>query len=274
MKRGTRPQGLSLLELIFSLNLLFLITGFVFAMIVYGMRMPTRNVEVIRVEQAASDHLETLLRQPFGTPMTTSPQPYSEDSDITIEAVSSPSNFESNMLVLTVTATGPTGLQRSLSALRPVGVPIPWYEAGPAPSLPPPSEWPVDTATGDPIPPPPKLEGCLGCHGSGEAYENLWDIDTLRADASNYYGVPPEELGDSRMRAFVYNSIKYPDSYVASSYTSLTGRTSSGMSNVGFPPMGPFGAASSIDFGDHMGLSDSEVIDIIDWLLAVRPSPP
>jgi hypothetical protein len=174
------------------LSLFFLAAVYVFGMILVGIRRPQKIAQALENQEIAQREMTLLLSPPIGDfrPATFSARPALSDPAYQVEVVVTPSSFSSDMLVVALTTTAPSGQRATLRALRPARLPEP------PPPPPPLTLSPSDTllidGEGEPVEPPrPEvLRRCAGCHGDGAANAQVWTCEELseRAEGGNFDG--------------------------------------------------------------------------------------
>ena len=261
-------RGVSILELVVSLLLLFIASSFLMGMFLSAGGAPKRLERGTQLEQLASFKMDEIMVAELGTPLGESSGTFPDYPDFQYSVSTEVSSFDPDMLAVVVEARSPDGQKRRLVALKP--------SRKPNPPPPPPVETAFDFPSfipvgigviepAEPVEPPPVLpppqvvidNACLSCHGGDYPSAPIWNLDNITSSA--------QAAGQSPT-AYIITSIEDPSAYVVPGYG-----YPADPNTPGSPEYSPMEGAANV--------TPEEAQQIANWILSGgtnydAPTPP
>lgn len=185
-QHGKTQKGVSLIELVLALGLIFISAGGVMSVIVAGVSQPKRNQFTHIRDSLAKAKLDELMNTVV-TPTPTSGV-FTENPDYDYNVVTTPADFDSSVTVITVSVTGPRP-QQMTSVIHGVF-----------------------------CPPNGAIQfgqyGCNGCHTIGTGAPGIGpNLNNAQLTANQV------AAGNTTLDDYIQNSIRDPDDFIVTGYT-------------------------------------------------------
>ncbi len=268
--RSASSRGLTVLELVISLLLLFIASSFLMGMFLSASGAPKRLDQGSKLEQVASLKMDEIVAADLGYVPPSETGTIAEFPEYTYAVDKTDWSADPKFYLVTVEAFSPDGQSRLLTALKPKNAPVP----PPPPALEilfPPRE--VDPEEEDPwipplLPPPATIEDpgmCFSCHNTNPEYYPDWVRDNIVSNAVLSGDAEDTEDLEGAV-SYVIESIFNPSAYIVDGYGIETG-----------DPNDPEYSPMNSNFAET--ISQAEAEEIANWLISggtnySAPTPP